>query len=74
MPRYTVTVTRTLTLTTSVTVRAKHEDKAHDHVRTRIEEGQFGTIAWDITACQARIDGWQEESDEIEITSVEEDQ
>ena len=73
MHRYTVTVTRTLTLTTSVAVRARHEDKAQDQVRTLIKEGKFGIITWDITECQARIDGWEEESDEIEMTSVEEE-
>jgi hypothetical protein len=74
MPTYTVTVARTLTLTTSVTVRARQEDEAQDKVRAMIEENQFGTIAWEVEACQARVDDWQEDSDEIDIASVEEAQ
>jgi hypothetical protein len=71
MPRYTVTITRTLTLTTSVSVTAKDEDAAHQRVEEMIEDSQFGSIAWEIKDCRARVDDWQEEGDELDIESVE---
>ena len=74
MPQYLVTVQHTLTLTTSVTVVVKNEEAAHDAVKFAIEGGSFGTIAWEVEDCTAKIDGWEEEDHEIDITSVEEDQ
>jgi hypothetical protein len=36
-----------------------------------IEDSQFGSIAWEIKDCRARVDDWQEEGDELDIESVE---
>jgi hypothetical protein len=73
MLRYTVIVTRTLILTTNVTVRATNEDVAYDLMKARIDQGEFGVIGWDVEQCQVEIDDWQEDSDEIYITMVEEE-
>jgi hypothetical protein len=73
MPRYTVIVTRTLILTTNVTVRAPNEDVAYDRMKARRDQGEFGVIGWDVEQCQGEIDDWQEDSDEIYITMVEEE-
>ena len=74
MPRYIVIVTRTLILTTNMAVSATDADAAHDTVKARLEQGAFDEIVWDVEHCQVQIDGWQEDSDEIYITAVEEDQ
>ena len=72
MPQYIVTVQHTLTLTTSVTVVVKNAAAAHDAVTFAIAGGSFGTIAWEVADCPAKIDGWEEAAHEITITSVEE--
>ena len=72
MPQYLVTVQHTLTLTTSVTVVVKDEEAAHDAVQFAMEGGSFGTIAWDVEDCTAKVDGWEEEDHTITIASVEE--
>jgi hypothetical protein len=72
MPRYTVILTRTLILTTQTAVSAPDADVAYDTVKDRLEQGAFGTLMWDVEQCQAELDAWQEESDDIYITTVEE--
>ena len=71
MPRYTVSVTRTLILTTNVTVRAVNADEAHDTVQALMEQEAFGVLAWDVEQCQVAIDDWQEDRNDLAITTVE---
>ena len=73
MPRYTVSVTRTLSLTTNVTVRADNEEEAHDTVTALLEQGAFGVLVWDVYQCQVAITEWQEDSNDLAITTVEEE-
>ena len=73
MPRFTVTISRTLTLTTSISLTAKHEDAAHDAVTIAIGGSAFGTIAWEVKDCKAKIDSWEEEDEQITIASIEEE-
>ena len=74
MPRYTVSVTRTLILTTNVTVRAVNEDEAYYTVNALREQGAFGGLVWDVEQCQVAIEDWQEDSNDLAITTVEEEQ
>jgi hypothetical protein len=62
-----------LILTTNVTVRAANEDAAHDTVKARMEQGAFGVLVWDVDQCQVDIEDWQEDSNDLAITTVEEE-
>ena len=73
MPRFTVNISRTLTLTTSISMTAKNENAAHDAVTIAIEGSAFGTIAWEVEDCKAKIDGWEEEDEQITIASIGEE-
>jgi hypothetical protein len=73
MPRYTVSVTRTLILTTSTTIQATHAEAAYDTVKARMEQGAFGVLVWDVEQCQVEIEDWQEDSNDLALTTVEEE-
>jgi hypothetical protein len=62
-----------LTLTTNVTVRAVYEDEAYDTVTALLEQGAFGVLVWDVYQCQVAIADWQEDSNDLAITTVEEE-
>jgi hypothetical protein len=73
MPRYTVSVTRTLILTTHTAVSAPDADVAYDTVQARMEQGAFGVLVWDVEQCQVEIEDWQEDSNDLALTTVEEE-
>jgi hypothetical protein len=68
-----VSVTRTLILTTHTAVSAPDADVAYDTVKARMEQGACGVLVWDVDQCQVDIDDWQEDSNDIAITMVEEE-
>jgi hypothetical protein len=73
MARYTVRVTRTLILTTNVPVRAVNEDEAYYTVNALREQGAFGGLVWDVEQCQVAMAAWQEDRNDLAITTVEEE-
>ena len=73
MPRYMVSVTRTLILTTHTAVSAPDADVAYDTVKARMEQGAFGVLVWDVDQCQVAIEDWQEDSNDLALTTVEEE-
>ena len=72
MPKYTVRITRTLILTASTTIQAPQTEAAYDTITARLEQGAFGVLVWDVAQCQAEIEAWQEDSNDIVITIAEE--
>ena len=73
MPRYTVRVTRTVSLTTNVPVRADNAEEAHDTVTALLAQGAFGVLVWDVYQCQVAMAEWQEDRNDLAITTVEEE-
>ena len=73
MPRYTVSVTRTLSLTTNVPVRADNAEEAHDVVQALLEQEAFGVLVWDVYQCEVAMADWQEDRNDLAITTVEEE-
>jgi len=68
-----VSVTRTLILTTHTAVSAPDADVTYDPVKARMEQGAFGVLVWDVDQCQVAIEDWQEDSNDIALTTVEEE-
>jgi hypothetical protein len=62
-----------LILTTSTTIQATHAEAAYDTVKARMEQGAFGVLVWDVEQCQVEIEDWQEDSNDLALTTVEEE-
>jgi len=73
MPVYTVTVVHTLRVVGTITLTARNEDTAQSRAEQMVAQGKFGTLTWDITGADRRVDEWCEEEANVVIDEVQED-
>jgi hypothetical protein len=72
MPVYTVTIVHTLRVVGTITLTARNEDAAQSRAEQMVEQGKFGTLTWNITGADHRIDEWNEDEANVVIEEVQE--
>ena len=56
-----------------ITLTARSEEAAQAQAEKMAEQGEFGTLTWNITDYERRIDAWTEEESIVEIEEITED-